>query len=51
MDTKDTSVIDVTTMEFEPSGVPLSTASNICTAFINDSHVNTVELNNELADL
>jgi len=51
MDTKDTSMIDVTTMEFEPSGVPLSTASNICIAFINDSHMNIVELTNELADL
>ena len=51
MSTKDTSMIDVTTMEFEPTGVLLSNASNIRNAFINDSHVNTVELNNGLADL
>ena len=49
--TKDTSVTDVTTMEFEPASVLLSNASNIRNAFINDSHVNTVELNNGLADL
>ena len=51
MSTKDTSMTDVTTMEFEPTGVLLSNASNMCNAFINDSHVNTVELNNGLADL
>ena len=51
MSTKDTLVTDVTTMEFEPVSVLLSNASNIHNAFINDSHVNTVELNNGLADL
>ena len=51
MSTKDTLMTDVTTMEFEPTGVLLSNASNIRNAFINDSHVSIVELNNGLVDL